>query len=141
MTDLLERPKAPLLKDLKKVFKDPRTLQAIEDLFEAVPANLNGIITDINALEVRIVELEPNYIAIDATDSPYLAANNDDLLVDMGLGPVDIVFPASGRFSVSRLGSSNDLTLLETVSGDENPLILFDRSTASMAYITEWRWV
>ena len=57
MTDLLERPKAPLLKDLKKVFKDPRTLQAIEDLFEAVPANLNGIITDINALEVRIVEL------------------------------------------------------------------------------------
>lgn len=141
MIEILERPKAPLLKDLKKVFPDMRTLQAMEAVFEVVPSELNSIITDFNALEVRVTALEPNYIAIDATNSPYTAADNDYLLVDMSLGDVDIVFPAFGRFSVSRLGEINVLTLLETVSGDLNPTIDFDRSAATMAFITEWRYV
>lgn len=155
MIDTLIRPKAPLLKDLKKVFIDPRTLQAVEDLFEAVPQDLNEIIDEINilelrvevnefdiaALDVRVTELEPNYIPIDSTDSPYQAANNDYLLVDVNGGDVIINFPADGRFWVSRKGDPNDLTLNETVSGDLNPLILFDQSTAGLFKVgTEWRW-
>jgi hypothetical protein len=84
----------------------------------------------------------PTYVSITSADSPYTASDNDYILADMSLGDIDINFPASGRFAVSRKGEDNDLTLNETVSEEENPLILFDKSTASLAKIdSEWRWV
>lgn len=147
MTDLLIRPKAPLLKDLKKVFKDPRTLQAVEDLFEAVPGNLNGVIEDLNALEVRVTQNEadilktlPVYISITSEDSPYQASDMEYLLCDMSVSDIDVLFPTEGRLWVSREGSSNELTMQETINGSVNPRILFDNTARSFAKINgNWR--
>lgn len=83
----------------------------------------------------------PTYISIDAGDSPYQASNGNCLLVDMSLGDVSVLVPPSGTLCVSRDGEDNDLTLVGTISDKVNPKILYDRSTASMAYITEWRFV
>jgi len=123
---------------------NPRTLKAFEQLFEAVPGDLNQIIEEIDALDVRVTELEPNYIVITSDDSPYTAANNDYILCDMDAGPVDVVMPTSGRLSVSRkhiTGGANALTLIGTINGEVDPEILFDGSCATMAHIAEWRYV
>ncbi len=79
---------------------------------------------------------------ISNTDSPFQANIGDCLLVDMSAGDVAIDFPSDGWFKVSRKGDPNDLTLNETVSGDVNPLILFDKSTANLSkFGGEWRYV
>jgi hypothetical protein len=84
----------------------------------------------------------PTYVFITSANSPYTASDNEYILADMSLGDIDINLPTSGRLVVSRKGEDNDLTLNATVSEEENPLILFDKSTASLAKIgNEWRWV
>jgi len=82
-----------------------------------------------------------SYVSIDNADSPYAASSGDYIIVDMSAGNVTVTLPASGRVSVSRDGAANTLTLSGTVNGEVNPEILFDGSCASMAYITEWRYV
>ena len=83
----------------------------------------------------------PVFVSIDNTTSPYAASDNEYILVDMTAGDVDVTLPASGRLWVSRDGATNTLTLIGTVNGTVNPTINFDKSTATMAYITEWRYV
>lgn len=103
---------------------------------------LSNDVLNLAGLEDRIAELEPNYIVIDATDSPYSAKNNDYLLVLMDAGDVVVNFPADGRFFVSRKGGSNTLTLNETVNGKPTPTILFDGTTMAIAkIIIDWRFV
>ncbi len=93
----------------------------------------------------RIVNtLGSSFKEIGSGVSPYPAIDGDFLLVDMDAGDVDIVLPSSGKVSVSRkhtTGSANALTLIGTVNGEVDPEILFDGSCATMAYITEWRYV
>lgn len=132
----LTRPNKPLISDLRKLLGglNPRTLKSFEQLFEAVPAELNVIIEATDGLQHQ-------FIPISSTDSPYAAANNDFILVDTNSGPVDVIMPPSGRVSVSRDGEPNALTLIGTVNGEVDPEILFDGSCATMAFITEWRYV
>lgn len=111
---------------------------------ESVTGFANGLSDQIDIIEDRLDELEPQYIEIDNADSPYTGANNDYILVDMDAGPVDVVMPTSGRLSVSRkhiTGGANALTLIGTINGEVDPEILFDGSCATMAYIAEWRYV
>jgi len=108
---------------------------------EEVTRYINENTSNNGSLEDRVDELEPQYIVIDATDSPYTAANNDYILCDMSLGNVNVTLPASGRLHVSRDGVPNTLTLIGTVNGTINPTIAFSGSCASMAYITGWRYV
>ena len=118
-----------------------RSIVWIEEVTRRVNDANNGL-DSIPAIIDRLDELEPNFIVIDNTDSPYQAANNDYILADMSLGDVTVNFPTSGRFSVSRDGADNDLTLNETVSECATPLIRFDKSTATMAKIVnDWRYV
>mgnify|MGYP005997792905 CR=1 FL=1 len=81
------------------------------------------------------------FTSIDNSDSPYQASDGQYLTVDMSAGDVSVKVPASGFFSVSRDGALNTLTLTGTISGTVNPTINFDKSTATMAYTTEWRYV
>ena len=81
------------------------------------------------------------FTSIDNSDSPYQATDGQYIIVDMSSGDVSVTVPSSGFFSVSRDGALNTLTLSGTISGTLNPTINFDKSTATMAYITEWRYV
>ena len=122
-------------------FEPQRWLEEVSRRVNQDFATIGGLQDQITAIEIRVTELEPNYIVITSADSPYTAANNDYILCDMD-GDIDIVFPDDGRFFVSRKGQSFDLTLLETVSGKVSPKILFDRSTAAIAKIVDdWRFV
>ena len=109
---------------------------------EEVTRRVNDANDDVGSTEDRLDELEPNYIVIDATDSPYAAANNDYLLADMSVGNVDVTLPALGRLSISRDGASNTLTLVGTVNGVTDPTIVADGDAPALAFIgTEFRYV
>lgn len=49
-------PRKPLRSDLQKVFKDQRTLRAVERLFELVPGDLIALETSVDALNIDAAE-------------------------------------------------------------------------------------
>lgn len=89
--------------------------------------------------------LTPSDKELSFSDSPYQALPGQCLLADMDLGSISILVPINGgEFCVSRkhtTGSANALTIIGTVNGEVDPEILFNGSTASMRYMTEWRYV
>lgn len=123
------------------VNKDGVPVRRSQAWIDEVSRIVNNEIADLSDVEDRLDELEPNFVVVTNAESPYAAANNDYILADMSSGDVTITLPSSGRLSVARDGVLNTLTLTGMVNGDVNPEILFDGSTASMAFITEWRYV
>ncbi len=80
-------------------------------------------------------------VSITSTDSPFSALDGQRILADMSTGDIIVVLPSTGSVSVSRQGSPNTLTIQGVVNGVTNPTILYDGSTASMAYFaSEWRY-
>lgn len=53
MPTTIDRPKTPQLSELKEIFKSPRLLKAFQDLFDAVPTDLNVIFDMIEATELE----------------------------------------------------------------------------------------
>jgi hypothetical protein len=139
----LTKPVSPYLNDLKRALSDkadPRTLKAFDDLFRAVPGDLNAIDARVTQNETDIAKTLPVYVSITSADSPYQASDMEYLLCDMSITDIDVLFPAEGRIWVSREGASNTLTMQETINGMVNPLILFDNTARSFAKIGEnWR--
>ena len=92
-------------------------------------------------LTEQVNELYPVDKTVTSSLSPYTASSGQRILCDMSGGSITIVLPSSGALAVSRKGASNTLTLQGTVNGDVDPTILYDGSTASLAYFgTEWRY-
>ena len=105
--------------------------------------NADGIVENerINRFHEQIAE-KINGGDRTASNGTIRARDGDCILADMSSGDVTVVMPDSGEVTVSREGSSNTLTLQGTISGDVNPEILYDNSTAHMKYFGgEWRYV
>ncbi len=101
-----------------------------------------GLQTQIDALDVRVTELEPAYTVITSANSPYSISNNEYVLADMSISNIIIVLPGAGRHFVSRSGASNTLTLQGTVEGETDPLIVADGDAPALAFIgSEYRYV
>ena len=109
---------------------DGRVRRWVESLTSSTNENTEGVSGNISV-----------FLSISASDSPYQASSGECILADMSSGDINVLVPTSGSFCVSRKGEPNSLTIVGTVNGEVNPEILFDGSTASMSYITEWRYV
>jgi hypothetical protein len=139
MAVIKNKPEDAPVYELREVFKNPRLLQAFEDLFAAVPGDYNLLVAEINDLDARVTALEPQYVTITSADSPYQANDMDYILCDMD-GDIDVLVPISGRFWVSRDGASNTLTIVGTINDCVDPEILFDGTSRTFAKIVDdWR--
>jgi hypothetical protein len=119
-------------------FLEPRVRRWVDEVSRI--GTLNG--ETIDSILDRLDELEPQFVTKDNTDSPYSAKNMDYILADMSLGDLDIILPSSGRVFVSRFGGSNTLTLIGTVNGVVDPIIVADGDAPAMVFIgSEWRYV
>lgn len=105
----------------------PRPMSWIEQSSLILNSNFDSVLS-------RLDKLEPQYVQIDATDSPYTIAEMDYVECDMSAGDVSLFCPATvERFWFVKNGDANTLTLNNTIGGEANPEFLFNNTARAVA--------
>lgn len=114
----------------------PRPMKWIEEISRVLNTNNSSILSRLDILETQKVVLT-------SADSPYLAAQGDEIVCDMSAGDIEVQLPdpdeSSVHISVSRKGSGNVLSVTGLL-GIGSPMYIRSNNSCADLFPTETEW-